>query len=198
MTVANWVERQQSLVDKAVDLPRIHRAKMDLKANRYRKEATYSVGDLVLVHHDRFPARPKAPLDDPWYGPFRIVSAGADSVWVMANPNLGGRTRVHHSYLNAWPELVGEEEVWEEMADEVAAEEDDDPRELPEVEKFEFAANKEKSVTNTRRAEVVPELPEVTEGSPTLELTEGEEVQPHEVIIGRDDYYKVASILGHY
>lgn len=43
----------------------------------------------------------------------------------MANAKLGARTRVHLSKCKFWPESCGDDDVWDEEADEDAAEEDE-------------------------------------------------------------------------
>ena len=44
------------------------------KKNKHRVPATYQEGDWVLVHHSRLPASPRSTSDDPYFGPYKILS----------------------------------------------------------------------------------------------------------------------------
>ena len=44
------------------------------KKNKHRVPATYREGDWVLVHHSRLPAWPRSTSDDPYFGPYKILS----------------------------------------------------------------------------------------------------------------------------
>ena len=152
---------------------------------------THKVGDLVGLHRSRFPKwEGKSPLTDTFpHGPYRIIKVGPGSVTVMCHPKLGGKKTVAFKWVKAWPEDVGEDEVWEEMADELAEEADEGKVVLPEgipsdVPKFSF-----------REVDKVESMEEKETEEP--ELTTGK-VKGHEVELGgAEGHYKVKDILGH-
>ena len=52
--------------------------------------ASYQEGDWVLVHHSRLPAWPRSTSDDPYFGPYKILSVDGHGINVWCSPRLGG------------------------------------------------------------------------------------------------------------
>ena len=52
--------------------------------------ATYQEGDWVLVHHNQLPAWPGSISNDPYFGPYKILSVDGDRINVRCSPRLGG------------------------------------------------------------------------------------------------------------
>ena len=73
-SVDEGVQEQQAKVDKAkAMLHRVRECQWN-KKNKHRVPATYQEGDWVLVHHSRPPAWPRSTSDDPYFGPYKILS----------------------------------------------------------------------------------------------------------------------------
>ena len=92
------------------------------KKNKHRVPATYQEGDLVLVHHSRLPAWPRSTSDDPYFGPYKILSVDGHRITVRCSPRLGGTLVCAAQHLKRYydPEdLFGEE--WELNDEEIAA-----------------------------------------------------------------------------
>ena len=76
----------------------------------------------MLVHHSRLPAWPRSTSDDPYFGPYKILSVDAHCITVRCSHRLGGTLvcaaqQFKHYYD---PEdLCGEE--WELKDEEIAA-----------------------------------------------------------------------------
>ena len=60
------------------------------RRNRTRCPATFKVGDLVLVHHWPLPTWPRSCLQDPYFGPYRIIKIDGSRINVRCSPRLGG------------------------------------------------------------------------------------------------------------
>ena len=58
--------------------------------NHLRRPASFKVGDLVLVHHSRLPSWPCNCLQDPYFGPYRIIRIDGSRIHVRCSPRLGG------------------------------------------------------------------------------------------------------------
>ena len=52
------------------------------KKNKHQVPATYQEGDWVLVHHGRLPAWPRSTSDDPYLGPYKILSVDGHRITV--------------------------------------------------------------------------------------------------------------------
>ena len=72
--VGDWLEHKQSLANQAGTNLRHVRDRELSRRNRLRRPASFKVGDLVLVHHSRLPSWPRNCLQDPYFGPYRIIS----------------------------------------------------------------------------------------------------------------------------
>ena len=73
-SVGEWVQEQQAKVDKAKAMLQRVRERQWNKKNKHRVPATYQEEDWVLVHHSRLPAWPRSTSDDPYFGPYKILS----------------------------------------------------------------------------------------------------------------------------
>ena len=73
-SVGERVQEQQAKVDKAKAMLQRVRERQWNKKNKHRVPATYQEGDLVLVHHSRLPAWPSSTCDEPYFGPYNILS----------------------------------------------------------------------------------------------------------------------------
>ena len=76
----------------------------------------------MLVHHSRLPAWPRSTSDDPYFGPYKILSVDGHRITVRCSPRLGGTLVCAAQHLKRYhdPEdLCGEE--WELNDEEIAA-----------------------------------------------------------------------------
>ena len=92
------------------------------KKNKHRVPATYQEGDWVLVHHNRLPAWPRSTSDDPYFGPYKILSVNGHRITVRCSSRLGGTLVCAAQHLKRYydPEdLCGEE--WELNDEKTAA-----------------------------------------------------------------------------
>ena len=92
------------------------------KKNKHRLPASYEEGDWVLVLHSRLPAWPHPTSDDPYFGPYKIVSVDGHGITVRCSPGLGGTLVCAPQHPKRYydPEdLFGEE--WELNDEEIAA-----------------------------------------------------------------------------
>ena len=121
-TVGKWVKEQQDKVDKAKAMLRRVRERQWNKMNKNRVPASYQEGDWVLVHHSGLPAWPRSTSDDPYFGPYKILSVDGHRITVRCCPRLGGTLVCAAQQLKRYydPEdLCGEE--WELNDEEIAA-----------------------------------------------------------------------------
>ena len=121
-TVGKWVKEQQDKVDKAKAILWRVRQRQWNKKNKHRVPASYQEGDWVLVHHSPLPAWPCSTSDDPYFGPYKILSLDGHRITVRCSPPLGGTLVCAAQQLKRYydPEdLCGEE--WELNDEEIAA-----------------------------------------------------------------------------
>ena len=121
-TVGKWVKEQQDKVDKARAMLQRVREHQWNKKNKHRVPASYQEGDLVLVHHSRLPAWPRSNSDDPYFGPYKMLSVDGHRITVRCSPRLGGTLVCATQQLKCYydPEdLRGEE--WELNNEEIGA-----------------------------------------------------------------------------
>ena len=121
-TVGKWVKEQQDKVDKAKAMLQRVRERQWNKKNKHRVPTSYQEGDLVLVHHSRLPAWPRSTSDDPYFGPYKILSVDGHHITVRCSPRLGGTLVWTAQQLKRYydPEdLCGEE--WELNDEKIAA-----------------------------------------------------------------------------
>ena len=90
-SVGNWVQEQQAKVDKAKAMLQRVWGRQWNKENKHRVAASYQEGDWVLVHHSRLPALPRFTSDDPYFGPYKILSVDEHRITVRCSLQLGGR-----------------------------------------------------------------------------------------------------------
>ena len=88
--VGDWLEQRRDLAILAnASLKHIQERELT-RHNRRRRPATFKVGDLVLVHHSRLPPGPHNCLQDPYFGPYRIIKIDGSRIHVRCSPRLGG------------------------------------------------------------------------------------------------------------
>ena len=88
--VGDWLEHRQDLANRArANLKRVRERELT-RRNRTRRPASFKVGDLVLVHHSRLPTWPRNCLQDPYFGPYRIIRIDGSRIHVRCSPCLGG------------------------------------------------------------------------------------------------------------
>ena len=91
-SVGEWVQEQQAKVDKAKAMLQRVRERQWNKKNKHRVPATYQEGNLVLVHQSRLPALPLSTSDDPYFGPYKILSVDGHRITVRTPYLLIGLT----------------------------------------------------------------------------------------------------------
>ena len=120
--MGNWVQEQQAKLDKAKAMLQRVRERQWNKKSRHRVPASYQEGDWVLVHHSRLPAWPRSTSDDPYFGPYKILSVDGHRIMVRCSAWLVGTLVCASQHLKRYydPEdLCGEE--WELNEEEIAA-----------------------------------------------------------------------------
>ena len=88
--VRDWLEHRQDLANRARANPKRVRERELTRRNRTRRPASFKVGYLVLVHHSRLPTWPSNCLQDPYFGPYRIIRIDGSRIHVRCSPRLGG------------------------------------------------------------------------------------------------------------
>ena len=88
--VGDGLEHKQSLANQAGTNLRHIRDRELSQRNRLRRPAGFKVGDLVLVHNSRLPSWPRNCLQDPHFGPYRIITIDGSRIHVRCSPCLGG------------------------------------------------------------------------------------------------------------
>ena len=121
-SVGELVQEQQAKVDKTKAMLRRLRERQWNKKNKHRVPATYQEGDWVLLHHSRIPAWPRSTSDDPYFGPYKILSVDGHRITVRCSPRLGGTLVCAAPHLKRYydPEDLCREE-WELNDEEIAA-----------------------------------------------------------------------------
>ena len=72
-----------------IDLRHIRERELS-RRNGLRRPASFKVGDLVLLHHSRLPSWPRNCLQDPCFGPYRIIRIDGSSIHVRCSQRLDG------------------------------------------------------------------------------------------------------------
>ena len=112
--VGKWVKEQQDKVDKAeakAMLQRVRERQWN-KKNKHRVPASYQQGEWVLLHHGQLLAWPRSTSDDPYFGPYKILSVDGHRIPVPCSPRLRGTLMCAAQQLKHYydPEdLCGEE-----------------------------------------------------------------------------------------
>ena len=89
-SVGKWVKEQQDKVDKAKAMLQGVREPHWNKKSKHQVPPSYQEGDWVLVHHSRLPAWPGSTSDDPYFGPYKILSVDGHRITVRCSARLGG------------------------------------------------------------------------------------------------------------
>ena len=83
--VEDWLENRQDLANLATaNLKHVRELELSGR-NSTRRPASFKVGYLVLIHH-----WPHTCLQDPFFGPYRIVKISGCRIDVRCSPRLGG------------------------------------------------------------------------------------------------------------
>ena len=82
-TVGKYVKEQQDKVDKAKAMLQ------GVRKNKHRVPVSYQERKWVLVHHSHVPAWPRSTSDDPYFGPYKILSVDGLGITVRCSPRLG-------------------------------------------------------------------------------------------------------------
>ena len=88
--VGDWQEHRQDLANLATANLKQVKARELTGRNHTRRPATFKVGDVVLVHHSRFPTWPRNCVQDPYFGPYRIIKKDGSKIHVRCSLRLGG------------------------------------------------------------------------------------------------------------
>ena len=89
-TPGKWVKEQQDKMDKAKAMLQRVRERQWNKKNKHQVPASYQEGDWVLVHQGPLPAWPRSTSDDPYFGPYKILSVDGHRITVRCSLRLGG------------------------------------------------------------------------------------------------------------
>ena len=93
--VGDWLEDKQSMANQAGTHLRHISARDQSGPHRLQRPASFEVGDLVLVHHSCLPSWPPNCLQDPFFGPYRIIRIDGSRIHVRCSPRLGGELRLN-------------------------------------------------------------------------------------------------------
>ena len=116
--VEEYLDHQQQLADQAKTVLEHVRNRYLANKNKRRVEATYEVGDRVLVHHERLPRWKRTKIDCPYFGPFRVLEVKDGSLSVRCSPRHGGVLTVGFTHLKHY----WEEELLDDDTDEYLTE----------------------------------------------------------------------------
>ena len=87
--VEDWSQHRHDVANLArANLIQVREGELT-RRNRTRRPASFKVGDLVLVHHSRLPTWPRNCLQDPFFGPYRIIKRDGSRSHVTCSPRLG-------------------------------------------------------------------------------------------------------------
>ena len=89
-TVGDWPEHSQDLANLARANPKHVPEREFTRRNRTRRPPTVRVGDPVLIHHSQLLTWPCNRLQDPYFGPYRIIKIDGSRIHLMCSPRLGG------------------------------------------------------------------------------------------------------------
>ena len=70
--------------------------------NRLWRPASFNVGDVGSVHHSRLPSWPRNCLQDPYFGPYRIIRIDGSRIHVRCSPRLGGELLCAPNHLRQY------------------------------------------------------------------------------------------------
>ena len=109
-------------MDKANAMLQRVRERQWNKKNKHRVPASYQEGDWVLVHHSWLPVWPRSTSDDPYLGPYKILSSDGHHIMVRCSPRLEGTLVCAAQQLKPYndPEDLCRED-WEPNDEEIAA-----------------------------------------------------------------------------
>ena len=120
--VRKWMRKQPDKVGKAKGMLQQVSKQRWTKKSKHRVPAAYQEDYWLLVHHRRLAAPPHSAGDDPYFGPYKILSVDGHCITVPYSPRLGGTLVCAAQHLKHYdyPEDVCREE-WELNEEEIAA-----------------------------------------------------------------------------
>ena len=86
----DWLQHKKALAAQAIENLKQVREPDLTRRNRLGRPASFRVGDLVLLHHSRLPTWPSNTLQDPFFGPYRIIRIYRSRIHVSCSPRMGG------------------------------------------------------------------------------------------------------------
>ena len=111
-TVGKWGKEQQDKADKARATLQGVRKRQWNKKSTHRVPASYQHGDWVRLHYSRLPAWPRSTSNDPYFGPYKMLSVDGHRITVRCSPQLAGTLVCAAQQLKRYydpEELCGEE-----------------------------------------------------------------------------------------
>ena len=98
-TVGRWVEQQQDKVDKARATLQLAREPHWSQKNKQEVPASYQERDWLLVHHSLVPDSPRSTRDDPYFGPYKILSVDSQRITLRYSPRPAVRSSTTEALL---------------------------------------------------------------------------------------------------
>ena len=88
--VGDWLQHKRSMANQAGTNLRDVRERELSQLNRLRQPASFKLGDIVLVHPSQLLSWPRNCLQDPYFGPYRIIRIDGSRIHVRCSPRQGG------------------------------------------------------------------------------------------------------------
>ena len=88
--VGDWLEHRQDLANLARANMKNIRGRDLTGLNRTKRPVIFKVRDILLVHQSRLPMWPRNSLQNPYFGPYRIIKTDESRIHVRCSPRLGG------------------------------------------------------------------------------------------------------------
>ena len=89
-TVGKWVKEHRDKVNKAKAMLQSVREQQWTKNNRHRVPASYQEGNWMLVHHSGLAAWPLSTNEDPYFGPYKILTPHGHRITMRCSLPIGG------------------------------------------------------------------------------------------------------------
>ena len=83
------MKEQQDTVNKAKGMLQRVRGRQGIKKDRHRVPVSHQEGDWVLAHHSRLSAWPRSISNDPYLGPYKILSVDGHRISAVFSPTRG-------------------------------------------------------------------------------------------------------------
>ena len=121
-TVGKWVKELQDKMDKAKAMLQRVRERHWNKKNKHQVPASYQEGDWVLVHQGGLPGWPPSTSNDPYFGPYKILSVDGHRITVRCSTRRKGALVCAAQQIKCYydsEDLCGEE--WEPNHEKMAS-----------------------------------------------------------------------------